>query len=229
MRLRRALDEFVIDGIQTTIPLFRDLVNDPDIAAGQLRHPLAGEEARRDGRRAMTGRDDILLEITPQVLLKAYACRHLSDGRIGRGSRPLLDRAGSARHPAARPLSRPPPPGPHGAPARFSRSASTRDFEAVIDGCAAAAAGPRQDLDQRRASAGSMASCSTRPLPHGRGLAGRPTRRRPLRRPPRRRLLRRKHVQPRRATPRRSRSSIWSRGSRPAASACSTPSSPPSI
>jgi acetyl-CoA carboxylase biotin carboxylase subunit len=35
MRLRRALDEFVIDGIQTTIPLFRDLVNDPDIAAGR--------------------------------------------------------------------------------------------------------------------------------------------------------------------------------------------------
>jgi acetyl-CoA carboxylase biotin carboxylase subunit len=35
MRLRRALDEFVIDGIQTTIPLFRDLVDDPDIAAGR--------------------------------------------------------------------------------------------------------------------------------------------------------------------------------------------------
>ena len=35
MRLRRALDEFVIDGIQSTIPLFRDLVNDPDIAAGR--------------------------------------------------------------------------------------------------------------------------------------------------------------------------------------------------
>jgi acetyl-CoA carboxylase biotin carboxylase subunit len=34
MRLRRALDEFVIDGIQSTIPLFRDLVTDPDIAAG---------------------------------------------------------------------------------------------------------------------------------------------------------------------------------------------------
>jgi acetyl-CoA carboxylase, biotin carboxylase subunit len=34
MRLRRALDEFVVDGIQTTIPLFRDLVNEPDIAAG---------------------------------------------------------------------------------------------------------------------------------------------------------------------------------------------------
>jgi acetyl-CoA carboxylase, biotin carboxylase subunit len=35
MRLRRALDEFVIDGIRTTIPLFRDLVVDADIVAGQ--------------------------------------------------------------------------------------------------------------------------------------------------------------------------------------------------
>ena len=35
MRLRRALDEFVIDGIKTTIPLFRDLVVDEDIAAGR--------------------------------------------------------------------------------------------------------------------------------------------------------------------------------------------------
>ncbi|MCW5697722.1 MAG: acetyl-CoA carboxylase biotin carboxylase subunit [Bauldia sp.] len=35
MRLRRALDEFVVDGIQTTIPLFRRLVDDPDIATGQ--------------------------------------------------------------------------------------------------------------------------------------------------------------------------------------------------
>ncbi|MEX0853792.1 MAG: acetyl-CoA carboxylase biotin carboxylase subunit [Bauldia sp.] len=34
MRLRRALDEFVIDGIRSTIPLFRDLVQDPDIIAG---------------------------------------------------------------------------------------------------------------------------------------------------------------------------------------------------
>jgi acetyl-CoA carboxylase, biotin carboxylase subunit len=34
MRLRRALDEFVIDGIKTTIPLFRDLIADPDIQTG---------------------------------------------------------------------------------------------------------------------------------------------------------------------------------------------------
>jgi acetyl-CoA carboxylase biotin carboxylase subunit len=34
MRLRRALDEFVVDGIRSTIPLFRDLVKDSDMIAG---------------------------------------------------------------------------------------------------------------------------------------------------------------------------------------------------
>ena len=34
MRLRRALDEFVVEGIETTLPLFRELVRNPDIQAG---------------------------------------------------------------------------------------------------------------------------------------------------------------------------------------------------
>ncbi|MGI9350312.1 MAG: acetyl-CoA carboxylase biotin carboxylase subunit [Rhizobiaceae bacterium] len=34
MRLRRALDEFVVDGIETTIPLFRDLVTNKDMQTG---------------------------------------------------------------------------------------------------------------------------------------------------------------------------------------------------
>ncbi len=34
MRLRRALSEFVIDGIETTIPLFQDLVRQPDVVNG---------------------------------------------------------------------------------------------------------------------------------------------------------------------------------------------------
>ena len=34
MRLRRALSEFVIDGIETTIPLFQELVSQPDIVNG---------------------------------------------------------------------------------------------------------------------------------------------------------------------------------------------------
>ena len=34
MRLRRVLDEFVVDGIKTTLPLFQDLVKNQDIANG---------------------------------------------------------------------------------------------------------------------------------------------------------------------------------------------------
>ena len=34
MRLRRALDEFVVDGVDTTLPLFRALVRDTDMQAG---------------------------------------------------------------------------------------------------------------------------------------------------------------------------------------------------
>ncbi len=34
MRLKRALDEFVVDGVRTTIPLFQDLVTQPAIANG---------------------------------------------------------------------------------------------------------------------------------------------------------------------------------------------------
>jgi biotin carboxylase len=32
MRLAAALDEFVVDGINTTIPLFKDLLANPDMA-----------------------------------------------------------------------------------------------------------------------------------------------------------------------------------------------------
>ncbi len=49
MRLRRALDEFVVDGINTTLPLFRDLVGNSDIANGDydihwLEKYLAGDK-----------------------------------------------------------------------------------------------------------------------------------------------------------------------------------------
>jgi acetyl-CoA carboxylase biotin carboxylase subunit len=35
MRLRRALDEFIIDGIDTTLPLFRTLVRNTEVQNGQ--------------------------------------------------------------------------------------------------------------------------------------------------------------------------------------------------
>jgi acetyl-CoA carboxylase biotin carboxylase subunit len=49
MRLRRALDEFVVDGIETTLPLFRELVHNVDIVRGAydihwLEHFLAEGE-----------------------------------------------------------------------------------------------------------------------------------------------------------------------------------------
>jgi acetyl-CoA carboxylase biotin carboxylase subunit len=34
MRLRRAVDEFVVDGVKTTLPLFQRLIKEPDILAG---------------------------------------------------------------------------------------------------------------------------------------------------------------------------------------------------
>ncbi|MBO0902036.1 acetyl-CoA carboxylase biotin carboxylase subunit [Jiella sonneratiae] len=50
MRLRRALDEIVVDGVKTTLPLFRDLVDNADIGAGNydihwLEKYLAGGKA----------------------------------------------------------------------------------------------------------------------------------------------------------------------------------------
>ena len=46
MRLRRALDEFIVDGIDTTLPLFRNLVRNADMQNGDydihwLEHYLA--------------------------------------------------------------------------------------------------------------------------------------------------------------------------------------------
>jgi acetyl-CoA carboxylase, biotin carboxylase subunit len=53
MRLRRALDEFIIDGVETTLPLFRILVRNLDIQNGQydihwLEKFLAGEREAAD-------------------------------------------------------------------------------------------------------------------------------------------------------------------------------------
>ena len=47
MRLKRALSEFVIDGIETTIPLFNDLVQQARHRQRALRHPLARKVSRQ--------------------------------------------------------------------------------------------------------------------------------------------------------------------------------------
>ncbi|MCZ2328303.1 acetyl-CoA carboxylase biotin carboxylase subunit [Bartonella sp. F02] len=53
MRLRCALDEFVVDGIKTTLPLFRDLINNKDIINGDynihwLENYLSEKEAHKN-------------------------------------------------------------------------------------------------------------------------------------------------------------------------------------
>jgi acetyl-CoA carboxylase biotin carboxylase subunit len=54
MRLRRALNEMVITGVETTLPLFRDLMNEPDVINGDysihwLEKNLAAKGASEGG------------------------------------------------------------------------------------------------------------------------------------------------------------------------------------
>jgi acetyl-CoA carboxylase biotin carboxylase subunit len=51
MRLKRALDEFVIDGIETTLPLFRALVREKDIIDGDYHIRWLEEFLARGGMR----------------------------------------------------------------------------------------------------------------------------------------------------------------------------------
>jgi acetyl-CoA carboxylase biotin carboxylase subunit len=44
-RLNRALGELIVDGIDTTVPLFHALLQEPDIQTGRLHDPLAGRLA----------------------------------------------------------------------------------------------------------------------------------------------------------------------------------------
>jgi acetyl-CoA carboxylase biotin carboxylase subunit len=51
MRLRRALDELVVGGIETTVPLFLELLHEPDIINGDynihwLEHFLERHKAK---------------------------------------------------------------------------------------------------------------------------------------------------------------------------------------
>ena len=81
MRLRRALDEFVVDGIKTTLPLFRELVGNPDIANGDYDiHWLEKYLAQTPTERflnAMTRRYAPGIRIPTDLLLQGL-CRRAS-------------------------------------------------------------------------------------------------------------------------------------------------------
>ena len=211
MRLKRALGEFVVDGIETTIPLFTSLISEPDIVDGNydihwLENHLA-KAGHAAGRSQMTSIDDVMIEITPQVLLKAYAC----------GIFPMAESAEDNAlywiEPERRgilPLDR-----VH-VPKRLARTIRNGGFEVKVDNgfrggdrrLRRAPLRPAQHLDQRAYQEPLSRTVRARPLPYGRGMAGRRARRRALRRASRPRLFRREHVLAECGTRARSLSSI---------------------
>ena len=171
MRLRRALDEFVVDGIETTLPLFRTLVRNPTSQNGDYDIHWLGEVPGADSRRdrrpasrrrsgehrgalgqysvAMASRDE-----PPSRSRRRCCCAPMPAASFRWRRAPRTRRStGSSRRCAASFRSTA-STSPHGsrarcAPTRFDDHASTRDFDAVIDGCAAPRPGRDDDLDQR--------------------------------------------------------------------------------
>ena len=150
MRLRRALDEFVVDGVETTIPLFQRSWSRARHRRRRLRHPLAGGisgpaggRRKRLSRNGTTrgGRGDETCH--PLAAPQGLRLRHLSDGGFGR--RPERS-TGSSRQSGAccRSTS-------FQLPRRLARTVRAdvfeiridTDFAEVIDGCAAARPGRR--------------------------------------------------------------------------------------
>ena len=159
----------------------------------------------------MASRDDIVIEITPQVLLKAYAC----------GIFPMAE---SADDPALYWIE----PQQRGillldrvhVPKRLARTIRQgvydiridSDFEGVIDGCAASRAGRRTTWINRKIRGALSRPVRRRLLPHRRGVGRRAAGRRPLRRRPATAPTSARACSRPRATPARWRSSICARG-----------------
>ncbi len=125
-RLRRALDEYQIDGIQTTLPFFRRIVRDEEFIAGQLDTAFISRFWEREGHQLAP---DLTNQISPDETTKAdialivaalhYSARRKNDsfetaatpeaanrwrlsGRLARlDSRSTLDQTARARRPEA--------------------------------------------------------------------------------------------------------------------------------
>ena len=180
--------------------------------------------ARAQQHEAMSRRT---IEVTPELMLRAYRVGLFPMAETRRGTAALLARPGAARHPAARRLPPVQAPAPHRAVRRvrghLRQRLRRRDRRLRGRG-----AGPRGHLDQRRDRAPVPGAAPPGPRPFGRVLAGR-------------RLVGGLYgvslggvffgesMFSTCATPPRSRWCIWWRGCGWAASSCSTPSSSPAI
>ena len=143
----------------------------------------------------MANRESAFIEITPEVLLKAYAC----------GIFPMAESAEDPSlywiEPDLRgiiPLDR------FYVSSRLARTVRSdqfkvtvnRDFDGVIDGCAEPQAGTAAHLDQRAHPHALSQAVRAPALPQPRGLSRRRAGGRALRRRARPRVLRREHVPP---------------------------------
>ena len=194
MRLRRALDEYVIGGIETTIPLHQRLVGRPRIPPRRLRHPLA-RAVSRPIRHDPPLKSVAVIRLTPEILLQAYAA----------GIFPMAESADDPElfwvDPKRRGIL--PLDGLH-VPRRLRRVLRRgvfavrcdTAFEAVMRGCAEASeTRPTTWINEE------IVRLYTRAVRRRRGaqrrmLARRRAGRRALRRLARRGVFRRKHVQP---------------------------------
>ena len=110
MRLRRALDEFIVDGVETTLPLFRTLVRNTDIQNGQYDihwlEEFLKDEGRSGGRRSLT----CLRRARQRASSLVRAASSSSLGDLGPTAPTLLGLASLT--PTALPSAKPLPPRP---------------------------------------------------------------------------------------------------------------------
>ena len=80
MRLRRALDEFIVDGVETTLPLFRTLVRNADVQNGQydihwLEDFLRTEPGTQEQEEQAVSKPPSAREVRPSQLNRCKAAR----------------------------------------------------------------------------------------------------------------------------------------------------------
>ena len=194
MRLRRALEEYVIGGIETTIPLHQRLADDAEFIDGDYDiHWL--ERFRRHPRiEAMPS----LIRADSRDPARGLCGRHLPDGRIGRRPGAVLGRSASAAASCRSTAST--------CRSRLRRVVRQGAFRGALrqrlrgTSCAAAPRRPKS----APTPGSTTRSCGSTPALFARGAAhsvecwhGERAGRRALRRLDRRRVFRREHVQPR--------------------------------
>src|SRR5262249_50195552 len=117
MRLRRALEEFVVGGVETGIPLHRRIILAPDFINADYDLPSLERSVDTAPSSACAAPPDAGQAPAHSPAAAArLPRRRLPDGRGTRAAGGRLGRPQATRHPAARPVPGAAPAAPHGAP-----------------------------------------------------------------------------------------------------------------